>query len=69
MQGSELKEWRVAQEWNQTQMARYLGTTQVNISRWERGTHPIPDSIALLVHLLSDKRNLRSVENFLYKAP
>jgi transcriptional regulator with XRE-family HTH domain len=67
MKDIELKEWRKSQGWNQAQAARYLGTTQVNVSRWERGEHGIPDSIAHLIYLLNDKRNVRSIENFLYK--
>jgi transcriptional regulator with XRE-family HTH domain len=67
MQGIELKKWRREQGWNQTQMARYLGTSQVNISRWESGKYDVPDFIAHLAYLLNDKRNVRSLENFLYK--
>jgi transcriptional regulator with XRE-family HTH domain len=68
MTGDTLKAWRQAQGWTQTQMARYLGTTQVNIARWERGTHGIPRTIDILLHLLGQKRNVTAVENFLFKS-
>jgi len=67
MQPAELKQWRESHGWSQTQTARYLGTTQVNISRWEEGTHKIPQSVAMLIYLLGQKRNLLSIEKFLYK--
>ena len=67
MQGHELKAWRESHGWNQTQAARYLGTSQVNISRWEHETHDIPRTVDLLIHLLRQKKNLRSIENYLFK--
>ncbi len=64
MSGEELRVWREGHGWNQKQAARYLGSTQVNVSRWERGTHKVPESIRLLAHLLHDKKNIRFVEKF-----
>lgn len=66
MTAIQLRYWRTSKQWNQTQAARYLGTTQVNVSRWEAGTHGIPGCIDLLIHLYGQERNLRSIETFLY---
>lgn len=60
-----LKDWRESHGWTQEDAARYLGTSQVNVSRWEGGTHKIPGTALLLMHLLNDKRNRRAVEKYL----
>ena len=67
MTGAELKEWRDSHKWSQVQAARYLGTSQPDISRWENDGPPVPQTIAILVMLLQQERNVRAVENFLYK--
>jgi transcriptional regulator with XRE-family HTH domain len=69
MHGEAFKEWRLSYGWNQTQAACYLGTSQVNISRWERGVRDIPDTIAQLVYLLSYPTNIWLMENYLLKTP
>jgi transcriptional regulator with XRE-family HTH domain len=61
-----LKEWRDAHGWSQKKCARYLGTSQVNVSRWEKGTHDIPDTVMHLVLLLANPRNLATIENSLF---
>lgn len=68
MSGGELKAWRLAQKWNQTQCARYLGTTQENVSRWEHAQE-IPGPVALLVYLYRQQRNIRTVENYFFSNP
>lgn len=68
MQGAELKQWRIAQGWTLEQAARFLGTTKTSAHRWEAGTHHVPKTVEILAHLLTDKRNMRSVENFLWKS-
>jgi transcriptional regulator with XRE-family HTH domain len=67
MQGSELRQWRENNGWTLEQGARYLGTTKTSMYRWETGRHPIPATIHILAVLLADKKNIRSVENILYK--
>lgn len=45
----ELRIWRVARGWTQTELARRLGMSKpetsgrVTVTRWELGTRPIPD--------------------------
>lgn len=68
MTPEQLRAWRTAHGWNQTQAARYLRTTQVNISRWEQGLHEIPGAVELLLYLYQQPRNLRAIETFLYKS-
>jgi transcriptional regulator with XRE-family HTH domain len=67
MQGYELKQWREANDWTLEQAARYLGTTKTSVHRWEAGKHPVPTTIVILASLLGDKRNIRNVENILFK--
>jgi transcriptional regulator with XRE-family HTH domain len=67
MQGDELKRWRKQQGWTQEKTAHFLGTTKTSVHRWEADIHNIPQTIDILTHLLIDKRNIRIVENFLYK--
>lgn len=69
MTGEALKAWRETHGWNQTQAARYFGTTQVNVSRWEQGVYSIPEAIAFLVYLYRHARNIRDIETLLYTAP
>lgn len=47
-----IKEYRKKKKLTQFELAVYLGTKPVNISRWERGTHEPSD---LAVALLKDK--------------
>ena len=67
MNPDELKQLRAERHWNQTQAARYLGTTQANISRWEKCEKPLPPMAAILVSLLRHPRNVAVVEKLLYK--
>jgi transcriptional regulator with XRE-family HTH domain len=67
MNGATLQAWRRGLGWSQRKAARFLGTTQVNVSRWEHGVYTIPGAIDLLVHLYAQDRNRRLVEEFLYK--
>lgn len=66
MQGDKLKTWRLQQGWTLEQAARFLGTTKTSVHRWETEKHHAPQTIAILTRLLSEKRNIRIVEDFLY---
>jgi transcriptional regulator with XRE-family HTH domain len=66
MKGDELKTWRHQRNWTLDQTARFLGTTRTSVHRWEVGMHAVPQTIAILTHLLAEIRNIRSVENFLF---
>ena len=67
MEGAELKHWREQQGWTLNQAAHYLGVTKTSVHRWEASTHPVPQTIVILAHLLGEKRNRRTVESFLWK--
>ena len=69
MQGQALKEWREQRGWSQEQAARYLGASQVSVSRWETGTHVIPGTVERLVYLFQQERNIRAIDTFLFKTP
>lgn len=68
MQGAELKKWREANDWTLEDASTYLGTTKTSVHRWEAGVYDVPQTIEILTYLLSDKRNIRSVEKFLRKS-
>ncbi len=66
----ELRSWRKAHGWTQTEAAYYLGTTKTTVHRWELApgkpqAAPVPTTVALLAHLLSEKKNIRCVEKYL----
>ncbi len=51
---------RVALGYSQSQFAAMLHVHVMTVSRWERGLHPIPESVALLLqHLRPKKRGAK----------
>ena len=66
MQPLALRTWRQQRGWTLDDAAHYLGTTKTSVHRWEVGRHPIPQTIAILILLLAEKKNIRKVQHFLY---
>gem|GEM_PF-1592660 len=68
MTAQELKAWRIEQGWTQSEAAHHLGVQQNTVSRWENEDtqhgRAIPQSIALLAHLLTFAPNIPRVEVF-----
>ncbi len=67
MQGGELKAWRKRLKWTLDDAAQFLGTTKTSVHRWEAGKYDVPKTIEILACLLTEKRNIRTVERFLRK--
>lgn len=67
MQGEALKSWRIQQGWTLQEAARYLGATKTSVHRWEAGRHKIPQTVVILTYLLCENKNIRKVQDFLYK--
>ena len=38
--------------WSYSKMARFLGVSARTVSRYAEGSHPVPTSIALLLHVM-----------------
>jgi transcriptional regulator with XRE-family HTH domain len=57
--------WREARQWSLEDAAAYLGTTKTSVHRWEKGIHPIPQTIAILAELLTEATNIRRVQKML----
>jgi DNA-binding transcriptional regulator YiaG len=49
MTASDMKHRRRALELTQTDLAKRLGVHSMTVSRWERGTVPIPEPVSLLL--------------------
>lgn len=51
-----LKQRRLALGYSQSQFAALLHVHVLTVSKWERGLHPIPESVALLLQHLPPKK-------------
>jgi transcriptional regulator with XRE-family HTH domain len=51
-----IKRRRLALGYSQSQLAALLHVNVMTVSRWERGLHPIPESVALLLQHLKPKK-------------
>jgi len=47
MSPEELREFRLARGWNQTELARRIGVSSAAVSLWEAGRRAIPQPVAL----------------------
>ena len=56
MDGKALKRRRLALGYSQSQFAALLRVHVMTISKWERGQHRVPESVALLVQHLKPKK-------------
>ena len=56
MNGKALKRRREALRYSQSELAALLRVHVMTISKWERGQHRVPESVALLVHHLKRKK-------------
>jgi DNA-binding transcriptional regulator YiaG len=56
MTPSELKEWRIKNEYSQQQLAKVLGVTNVCVSRWEIGMRQIPSFLHMALKCLKVKK-------------
>jgi transcriptional regulator with XRE-family HTH domain len=56
MNGKALKRRREALRYSQAQLAALLHVHTMTVSRWERGQHKVPESVALLVQHLRPKK-------------
>jgi len=52
MNSKEIMNFRLSRNWNQFQMAQYLGVTQATVSRWENGAASMNGSALKLMQLL-----------------
>ncbi|MBN1548350.1 MAG: helix-turn-helix transcriptional regulator [Syntrophaceae bacterium] len=52
MKPSELKRWRMKNDWSQEQLAAVLKVSSQTVSRWERGTREIPSFLYLALERL-----------------
>jgi transcriptional regulator with XRE-family HTH domain len=43
--GRRIREARLAKEWSQTQLAQRLGVADKQVSRWENGQMPYPQTL------------------------
>jgi len=55
MKPNELKEWREANGYSQTKLARALSCHVVTVSRWENGAREIPSFLKLALSYLELK--------------
>jgi transcriptional regulator with XRE-family HTH domain len=51
-----LKRRRLALGYSQSQLAALLRIHVMTVSKWERGLHPIPESVALLLQHIRPKK-------------
>lgn len=56
MDGKALKRRREALGYSQSELAALLHVHNLTVSRWERGQHKVPESVALLVQHLRGKK-------------
>ena len=55
MKPDELKQWRIRNNYSQTDLAKSLGVTSITISRWERQEREIPPFLHLALKCLKKK--------------
>ena len=51
----DLKEWRYAHSYSQSQLAKALGVIKTTVSRWERGEREIPSFLHLALKSIKKK--------------
>jgi transcriptional regulator with XRE-family HTH domain len=56
MDSKAIRRRRLALGYSQSQFAALLHVNVMTVSRWERGVHPIPESVALLLRHLKPKK-------------
>jgi transcriptional regulator with XRE-family HTH domain len=49
MTAEELQSWRTWQGWSQEDLADFLGTHPMTVSKWERGLHEVPPMVAVIL--------------------
>lgn len=64
MTNVQFRQWREKQGWNQRRMAKYLGVSQADVSRWEIGKYKLPQEIEILMFLYRDNKNIEAVRLF-----
>ncbi len=55
MNAKTLRGRRLALAYSQAKLATLLRVDVMTVSRWERGLHPIPEAVALVVKMLEAK--------------
>jgi DNA-binding transcriptional regulator YiaG len=59
MDGKALKRRREALRYSQAKLAALLHVHTLTVSRWERGQHKVPESVALVIKSLKPKRRAK----------
>ncbi len=69
MTANEFKTWRRGKDWAQVDAARYLGSTQASVARWEKGTQRVPQIIEILATLYEKQSNVTMVDRYFRGMP
>jgi transcriptional regulator with XRE-family HTH domain len=59
MKSDELRRLRRALGYSQPELAAFLSVAKMTVSRWERGVHRIPESVAMLIRQMRPKQGRR----------